>query len=185
LRGCFSLKHCAQNAPATRPAAATAPPRHHAQRRHHEPAVPLRRHARRRLRRRPVYTPATSYSDDNGAAPVSCTTASVPRSRPATRSTGATPWREATRRGTTPLRAARRGLATSYTMTSTVPPGIMHDGAPRSRPAARSVAWREAALGFGPHRGWRTSARRGATACVGQFGRGATWRTFLRLSPEG
>ena len=129
--------------------------------------------------------PATSYTATKTAPPrYHERPHRVPRSRPATRSAEATPWREAVRRGIAPWCAARRGPATSYTATSTVPPGIMHDGAPRSRPAARSAAaspWCEAALGVGPHRGWRTSARRGAAACVGQFVRGATWRTLLRL----
>ena len=142
--------------------------------------------------------PATSYTATKTAPPrYHARPHRVPRSRPATRSAGATPWRETARRGITPWRAARRGPATSYTVTSTVLPGIMHDGIVRRGPARRhgrrwlhrgvkqrgATPWRAARRGGAAP--WRKSARRGATACVGQFGRGATWRTFLRLSPEG
>ena len=56
-----------------------------------------------------------------------------------------------------PRRAARRGPATWYTSTSTVPPGIMHDGIVRRGPARRHALRRlhrgVKQLGVGPPRG--------------------------------
>ena len=100
-------------------------------------ATPLREAARRGA------TPACSsawpgdmvHIDVNGSARYHARRHRAPRSRPATRSAAATPWREAARRGATPWRAARRGGAASW------------------REAARrgGSPWR--ALGVGPHRG--------------------------------
>ena len=88
-----------------------------------------------------------------------------------------------------PRRAARRGPATWYTSTSTVPPGIMHDGIVRRGPARRHALRRlhrgVKQLGVGPPRAaatpWREAARRGATPWrAARRGGAASWREAAR-----
>jgi hypothetical protein len=110
-----------------------------------------------------------------------------------------------------PRRAARRGPATWYTSTSTVPPGIMHDGIVRRGPARRHALRRlhrgVKQLGVGPprgvqlgvvglHRGVKSKkAAGGLHRCVKQLGVGpprraarrgpATWYTSCAAVPPG
>ena len=133
-----------------------------AHRRELAPREHRRRHrTRRRQRRRPV----------------SCTTASCAAVPPGDTLAGATPWREAARRGATPA-CSSAWPGDMVHMTSTVPPGIMHDGLRRG--PARRHALRRLHRGVKQPRRWAApwlcssaSVGDGGSVALGQFGRGA------------
>ena len=130
--------------------------------------------------------PATSYTATKTAPPwYHARPHRVPRSRPATRSAGAPPWREAARRGITPWREARRGPATSYTATSTVLPGIMHDGIVRRGPARRHARrWLHRGVKQRGATPWRAARRGGAAPWREQLGVGAHRGVQLGVGPH-
>ena len=80
-------------------------------------------------------------------------------------------------------RHARRGLHRDVKQLGVGPPRCVQLGVVGLHRGVSSSAW---VLTVACSSAWgRTVVYISSTACVGQFGRGATWRTFLRVSLEG